>query len=115
MNLALATLSLESLKEISQGWKKGSERALERLAKEFSLTEWQVTWMKGYGRYLYLLPQKLAVGQGMPGDSRHNPGYSGQEVRTFRMHTRTLRVLLDITHNFKFRRYLWLTNICRFS
>jgi hypothetical protein len=33
---SLATLSLESLKEISQERKRGSERALERLVKLFS-------------------------------------------------------------------------------
>jgi hypothetical protein len=34
---SLATLSLESLKEISQERKRGSERALERLVRLFSL------------------------------------------------------------------------------
>jgi hypothetical protein len=55
---SLATLSLESLKEISQERNRGSERVLERLVKLFSSKKWARTpWLKGYGD-IYTLTHK---------------------------------------------------------
>jgi hypothetical protein len=75
--LALAIISLQSPKKITQEWSKWEVRGLSFAYRQFGSKWAREREMKGYGGYLYPLTQKLAVGRGVPGNSGYMSEYSG--------------------------------------
>jgi hypothetical protein len=69
--LALATISLESYKKITQKWSKWEVRGLSFACRQFWLKMSKREINEGVWGYLYPLSQKLAVGRGVPGYSGH--------------------------------------------
>jgi hypothetical protein len=94
--LALATISLQSPKKITQEWSKWGVRGLSLAFRQFWLKNKQERKNeRGYG----------GIYTPSPGDSGYTSGYSGQLVRTFRIETRTLRVRHRISQEVPFERW----------